>query len=116
MEKDFVQIKNCKKVDTFDVTKTKVNGWLLEIASDKDGFTENLNGQMYITTINPGTKKGFHIHALATYHIICIKGNIKSVFYKDRFTKKIVQYGEKDFKIIYDLGEFYQSWYIKIRY
>jgi len=97
MEEDFVKIKPCKKVDTLS-TEKKPNGWLIEIVSDKDGFTKNLKGQLYMTTINPGVEKGYHIHAVARYYITCIKGRIKSIIYKDRFMKQIIELGDGDFK------------------
>lgn len=100
MEKDFVKTKPCKKVDTFDDLKKK-NGWLLEIVSDRDGFTKHLKGQVYLTTIKPGAFKGFHLHALADYFITCVKGKIKDVVYLSRTDKKETDLGESDFKTIY---------------
>lgn len=97
MEKDFVKIKPCKKVDTLSAEK-KPSGWLVEIISDKDGFAKNLNGQVYMTTINPGVEKGYHIHAVARYYITCIRGRIKSIIYRDQFMKQTIELGDDDFK------------------
>ncbi|MEK7659268.1 MAG: hypothetical protein AAB338_01270 [Patescibacteria group bacterium] len=96
METD-IKIKPCKKVETFDSNK-KPNGWLLEIISDRDAFTENLTGQVYLTTIKPGEEKGFHVHAGAKYFVTCLKGRIKSVIYTDRFNKQEIQSGDGNFK------------------
>jgi dTDP-4-dehydrorhamnose 3,5-epimerase-like enzyme len=65
--------KKCKRIITFGRDK-KENGWVLEIASDRDNFTENIDGQVYLTVVKPGAQKGFHLHRLKTNHITCIKG------------------------------------------
>src|SRR3989344_2685554 len=67
--------KKCKKVITYN-QKNKRTGWLLELNSEKDGWTEFIKGQVYLTVISPGAKKGFHLHKLKTNHITCIKGFI----------------------------------------
>lgn len=98
MEKDFIKIKPCKKVPTLTIDKKKENGWLLEIVSDRDGFTKNLKGQLYMTVLNPGVEKGYHIHAGAQYFVTCIKGNITSTVYINKSKKQIIKSGESDFK------------------
>ncbi len=98
MSKDFIKIKPCKKVDTRSLDQKSVNGWLLEIMSDKDGFTKNINGQVYMTTIDPGVEKGYHIHAGAQYFITCISGKIKTIVYLDQNTKQEFESGDGDFK------------------
>jgi len=50
--------KSCKQVDTKDLSG-KTNGFLIEIASSLDGWSQFLdNAQIYLTTVNPKTKKG----------------------------------------------------------
>ena len=98
MTEDFIKIKPCKKVPTLTIDKKDTNGWLLEIMGEGDGFTKNLNGQVYLTTIDPGVEKGYHIHAGAQYYITCIKGRIRSIVYQDQHTKQEFESGEGDFK------------------
>lgn len=99
MKKDIVKIKPCKKVDTFDAERNP-NGWLLELVSEVDSFTKHLKGQMYLSVAEPGTFKGFHLHAISTYYVICIKGRVQEIIYKDRKTKQIVEMGDDDFKTV----------------
>src|SRR3989344_7249249 len=99
MAEDIISIKPCKKVETFHTDGTP-NGWLLEIQSDRDGFTEKLHGQFYLTVVDPGVVKGYHIHAVATYHVTCLKGKIRSTVYKDRTHMEVVEFGDGDFKTI----------------
>lgn len=99
MEQPIISIKPCKKVTTKHLDGTP-NGWLLEIQSDHDGFTENLVGSMYISVIEPGAVKGYHIHAVATYHITCLKGRMRSTVYRDRTHYERVEMGNDDFKTI----------------
>ncbi len=70
--------KSCKRVVTRD-HEGKENGWLLEIASTHDQFTENMAGQVYLSVAKPKTVKGFHLHKKKTNHFTCIKGNVKLV-------------------------------------
>lgn len=71
-----VTIKKCKLVDTRGFDK-KVNGILMELASTHDKWSQFLdNAQVYLTTVRPGRKKGFHLHKLKTNQITCIKGRI----------------------------------------
>lgn len=97
MEKSF--IKPCKKVETVN-TKNEKNGWLLEIVSDKDNWTENIKGQCYLTVVAPNNYKGFHIHAATLYHFVCVKGKIKSIIYAAKENKREITMGEGDFKAI----------------
>lgn len=88
-------VKPCKKVTTFDRNK-KVNGWLLEVVSKKDGFTEHIKGQVYLTVASPGALKGFHVHKHKIDHFTCVKGNIILIVWNG---KKFLEYdmGEKNF-------------------
>ena len=99
MAENFIKIKPCKKVVTKH-TDSSINGWLLEVQSDRDGFTEKLQGSMYLTVINPNAVKGYHIHAVATYHVTCIKGRVRSTVYRNRTEKESVEMGDDDFKTI----------------
>ena len=99
MAEDIIHIKPCKRVDTFHTDGTP-NGWLLEVQSDRDGFTKELMGSFYLTVTKPGSAKGYHIHAVAHYHVTCLKGTVRSTVYKDRTHKEMVEMGDGDFKTI----------------
>ena len=94
-----ITVKPCKKVDTFHTDGTP-NGWLLEVQSDRDGFTDKLVGSFYLTVCDPGVVKGYHIHAVATYHVTCLKGRVRSTVYKSRTEKESIEMGNDDFKTI----------------
>jgi CDP-6-deoxy-D-xylo-4-hexulose-3-dehydrase len=74
-------VKPCKKVITKDWQSGQPNGFLVEIVSAKDGWTEFLKGQVYMTTVPSGVFKGFHIHKKKIDHFTCVKGNIFVVTY-----------------------------------
>ena len=53
-------------------------GYLSEILrKDDEHYTKF--GQVYISTINPNTIKGFHVHNLKTDIITCVSGQVKFV-------------------------------------
>jgi dTDP-4-dehydrorhamnose 3,5-epimerase-like enzyme len=85
--KDFLTIKSARKINTKDPDGT-LNGFLLELVSELDGFTKHIKGQMYMTMAEPNSIKGYHMHALADYYVIVIKGNVRYVAYKDKNTKQ----------------------------
>ena len=99
MAEDIIKIKPCKKVATTHLDGTD-NGWLLEVLSDRDGFADSLKGQIYLTVVNPDVVKGYHIHAVAHYHVMCLSGRIRSTVYRSRTEKQSVEYGDGDFKTI----------------
>ena len=71
-----IQTKACKLVKTKGFDK-KINGSLMEIASSRDKWSKFLdNAQVYLTTLNPRQKKGFHLHKLKTNQVACIKGKV----------------------------------------
>lgn len=68
--------KTCKVVTTRDLSGQE-NGWLMEIASSRDGWSKFLdNAQVYLTTVLPGKKKGGHFHHKRTSQISCIRGRV----------------------------------------
>lgn len=93
-----LRTKKCKKIVTYN-QKGEKTGWLLELNSDNDDWTEFIKGQVYLTVVSPRAKKGFHLHKLKTNHITCIKGFVTlGVFNgKEIQTYKI---GEDNFQTI----------------
>lgn len=87
--------KRCKKIVTKNL-QGKVNGWLLEIASDRDGFTENIKGQVYLTVVKPGKLKGFHLHRLKTNHLTCLSGQATLVAWDGKKFQEL-HFGDKHF-------------------
>lgn len=68
--------KACKVTTTRDLSGQK-NGWLMEIASSKDGWSKFLdNAQVYLTTVLPGKKKGWHWHHKKENQLTCIRGQV----------------------------------------
>jgi dTDP-4-dehydrorhamnose 3,5-epimerase-like enzyme len=94
-----VKTKEAKRVETKNASG-KPNGFLLELVSERDNFTRQIKGQMYLTVANPGEIKGYHLHALADYYVICVKGRVKEIVYRDKNTKEEVEMGEGDFKLM----------------
>ena len=68
--------KNCKVVATRDLRGSE-NGWLIEIASSRDGWSKFLdNAQVYLTTLLPRKKKGWHLHHKKENQLTCIRGRV----------------------------------------
>lgn len=71
-----VSQKPCRVVKTRDLS-SKENGWLMEIASSRDGWSKFLdNSQVYLSTVLPGKKKGWHLHHKKENQLTCIRGRV----------------------------------------
>lgn len=71
-----LKTKPCKLVKTRDLAG-KDNGWLMEIASSRDGWSKFLdNAQVYLTTVLSGKKKGWHLHHKKENQLTCIRGRV----------------------------------------
>lgn len=89
-------IKLCKKVVTKDPKSKEPNGFLVEIVSARDCWTEHLKGQVYMTTVLPRVFKGFHIHQKKIDHFTCVRGDVLVVTYEDGEYREYPS-GEKGF-------------------
>ncbi|MEK7138468.1 MAG: cupin domain-containing protein [Patescibacteria group bacterium] len=98
--KNKVQVKPCRKITTFDFKTKKSNGWLLEVISERDGFTKHLRGQVYMTVANPGEFKGYHLHAGTDYFVTCLRGTVKHIIYTSINKKEEIKMGDDDFKTV----------------
>ncbi|OGY18977.1 MAG: hypothetical protein A2784_03540 [Candidatus Chisholmbacteria bacterium RIFCSPHIGHO2_01_FULL_48_12] len=68
--------KDCKVVKTRDLGNEE-NGWLMEIGSSRDGWSKFLDhAQIYLTTLLPGKKKGWHLHHKKENQFTCIRGKV----------------------------------------
>ena len=71
-----LETKSCKVVSTRGLNG-HLNGRLIEIASSLDGWSRFIkNSQIYLTSVLPQLKKGFHLHRKKTHQITCIKGKV----------------------------------------
>lgn len=62
--------------ETKDVNDQHVNGKLTVIWRDWDNFLKSDPKMMYISTVNPGEKKGPHLHTVRDSYFVCIRGKV----------------------------------------
>ncbi len=91
--------KACRKVATTDA-EGKPNGWLIELYSERDGFTEGVRGQVYATIIAPHTAKGFHVHAKAFGHFTCVAGSVRSVVVARDGDRRVTQLDDETLRTV----------------
>ena len=65
-------------------------GYLSEILRCDDTYFTKF-GQVYISTINPGTVKGFHIHQKKEDVITCISGQVKFVIIESNDNNDLIK-------------------------
>ncbi len=100
-ESSTIRVKPCKRIVTKDPATKKTNGFLLEVVSERDGFTKHIRGQIYMTTVEPGAFKGYHLHADADYYVTCIRGQVREIIYTSAKKKRIIRMGDGDFKTVF---------------
>ena len=61
---------------TKDVNDQHVNGELTVVWRDWDNFIENYPKMVYISSVNPGEKKGPHLHTVRDSYFVCIRGKV----------------------------------------
>lgn len=87
--------KACKVVTTKDLSGQE-NGWLMEIASSIDSWSKFLdNAQVYLTSLFPGKKKGFHLHNKKESQLTCIKGKVIIAIWDGKNIEELVLDAEK---------------------
>jgi dTDP-4-dehydrorhamnose 3,5-epimerase len=62
--------------ETKDVNDQHVNGKLTVIWRDWDTFLKSDPKMMYISSVNPGEKKGPHLHTIRDSYFVCIRGKV----------------------------------------
>ena len=72
-------VHELERHQTKDTTDSHINGELTVIWRDWDDLIKNHPKMVYINSINPGEKKGPHIHKKRTTYFSCIYGNITLV-------------------------------------
>ena len=76
---------NAKKIVTFDKNKNE-NGCLIELFKKED---ETLS---YLTTLNSGCFKGYHLHKIREANYVCTKGKVKIILYdiKNKIKEEVI--------------------------
>ena len=98
--RDFITSKSCNKIKTKDDSGHS-NGWLLEILSERDSFSGDLKGQIYLSVVLPGAIKGYHLHADADYFVTCIKGKVREIIYRNKNNRQIIEMGDGNYKTVH---------------
>ena len=78
-------------IDGVVITKRKIirddRGQVMHMLRNDDKVFKSF-GEIYFSTINPGTIKAWHLHKEATLNYACIKGEVNLVLYDDRKKSK----------------------------
>ena len=65
-----------EKFPTMDIQDSHVNGELTVIWRDWDNIIKNHPTMVYVSSVNPGERKGPHVHIRRNSHFICIHGKV----------------------------------------
>ena len=76
MMNDFIKSMKLEQHETKDILDEHVNGNLMVVWRDWDKFIEKQPKMIYITSVNPGEKKGPHLHTIRDSYFVCIRGKV----------------------------------------
>ena len=62
--------------ETKDIGDQHVNGKLTVIWRDWDNLIKNDPKMVYVSSVNPGEKKGPHLHTVRDSYFVCIRGKV----------------------------------------
>ena len=76
MSESEIRTYKLEKHQTKDIIDKHVNGFLIPVWRDWDKTISVKPEMVYITSINPGERKGPHLHIIRHSYYVCIKGKV----------------------------------------
>jgi dTDP-4-dehydrorhamnose 3,5-epimerase len=76
MKNESIKSMKLEVHETKDIDDQHVNGKLTVVWRDWDNFLKSDPKMMYISTVNPGEKKGPHLHTVRDSYFVCIRGRV----------------------------------------
>jgi dTDP-4-dehydrorhamnose 3,5-epimerase len=65
-----------EKHETRDIADKHINGTLTVVWRDWDNYIKTQPKMIYVSSVNPGEKKGPHLHKRRTSYFVCIHGRV----------------------------------------
>ena len=76
MKNNTIEWIKLEKHETKDIVDNHVNGSLTVIWRDWDEILEEPPKMVYVTSVNPGERKGPHLHTKRDSYFTCIRGKV----------------------------------------
>jgi len=76
MKNESIKSMKLEVHETKDIDDQHVNGKLTVVWRDWDNFLKSDPKMIYISTVNPGEKKGPHLHTVRDSYFVCIRGKV----------------------------------------
>tara|TARA_B100001750_G_C15477204_1_gene583202 strand:+ start:115 stop:582 length:468 start_codon:yes stop_codon:yes gene_type:complete len=109
------QIKTFKleKHQTKDILDSHVNGFLIPVWRDWDKSISVKPEMVYMTSINPGERKGPHLHITRHSYFVCIKGKVVFIIKENSDDYLEIESGE-DNPVLIEIPKNYSSAHINL--
>ena len=109
------QIKTFKleKHQTKDILDSHVNGFLIPVWRDWDKSISVKPEMVYMTSINPGERKGPHLHITRHSYFVCIKGKVVFIIKENSDNYLEIESGE-DNPVLIEIPKNYSSAHINL--
>jgi dTDP-4-dehydrorhamnose 3,5-epimerase len=99
--------------ETKDIVDEHVNGSLTVIWRDWDKILKNNPKMVYVSSVNPGEKKGPHIHTKRNSYFVCIHGKVVFIIKENNGNFKEIESSQEKPVLVY-VPKNYSSAHINI--
>lgn len=113
MTREEIRTFKLEKHPTKDIKDGRVNGFLIPVWKDWEKIIKVEPRMIYVTSINPGERKGPHLHIIRHSYFVCIKGKVVFVV-KDHSGKyHEIESGEEN-PVLVEVPKNYSSGHINL--
>lgn len=113
MSENEIRWYKLEKYDTKDTHDGHVNGFLIPAWRDWDKTISVPPEMVYITRINPGERKGPHLHIIRHSYFVCIKGHVVFII-KEKSGKYLEIESSEDNPILIEIPKGFSSAHINL--
>ena len=113
MTKSEIQTYRLEKHQTKDIVDEHINGFLIPVWRNWDKTISVQPEMVYVTSINPGERKGPHLHILRHSYYVCIKGKVVFII-KGKSGNYLEVVSSEDDPILVEIPKNYSSAHINL--
>ena len=113
MTESEIKTYKLEKHQTKDIKDNHVNGWLIPVWRNWDKIISVQPEMVYITSVNPGERKGPHLHVIRHSYYVCIKGKVVFVIKEDSGNYLEIESSEEN-PVLVEIPKNYSSAHINL--
>ena len=113
MEQNEIKTFHLEKHITKNILDGHTNGFLIPAWKDWENIVTVEPKMVYVTSVNPGERKGPHLHKIRHSYYVCIKGKVVFII-KDRSGNYLEIESSEDDPVLVEIPKNYSSAHINL--